>query len=62
MSQDNSKTPVVVGTVMHVQAENIPFLKELLQNSPYVQRLIIFKESNEKLWLVSQEGNDGPSR
>jgi len=60
--QGNSKTPVIVGTVMHVQAENIPFLRELLQNSPYVQRLIIFKESNDKLWIISQEGNDGQSR
>ncbi len=62
MYNNQDRTPVVVGCILHVQPENLSFLKELLENSPYVQRLIIFKESNDKLWIVSQEGNDGPSR
>ena len=57
--QGNSNTPVIVGTVMHVLPENLTYLQDLLQNSPYVLRLIIFKESNNKLWIVSQEEKDG---
>jgi len=48
--------PVIVGAVLHVLPENISYVKELLENSPYVQRLIIFKESDNKLWLVDREG------
>ncbi len=55
MENNQSDPVIIIGTVMHVRKENISFLKELLENSPYVQRLIIFKESNDKLWLVSQE-------
>jgi hypothetical protein len=53
--QRNSKTPVVVGAILHVLPENLTYLHELLENSPYVQRLIIFKESNNKLWIIERE-------
>ncbi|UCF11751.1 MAG: hypothetical protein JSW06_06785 [Thermoplasmatales archaeon] len=61
MNQDHSK-PIVAACVVHILPENIPFFKDLVTNTPYVERLIIFKESNDKLWIVSQEDNNGPSR
>jgi len=56
----NKNKPVVAGAVFHVLPENIPKLEEYLYKSPFVEKVIIFKESNNKLWLVEREGsNDG---
>jgi len=56
MTSNHDKTPVIIGAVLHVLPENIKFLKELLENSPYIERLIIFKESNNKLWITERGG------
>ena len=37
---DFQDKPVVVGTVLHVLPENIPHVKQLLEDSPYVLRLV----------------------
>jgi len=55
MGSSNSSV-VVVGAILHVKPENLQFLREQLQNSLYVDRLIIFKESNNKLWLTERGG------
>ena len=54
---DGSKSSVViVGAILHVKPENLQFLREQLQNSLYIDRVVIFKESNNKLWLIDREG------
>jgi len=58
MYRDHSKTPVIVGAVFHVLPENVRLFEELLHNSPYVKKLIIFKESNKKIWLVERDGDN----
>jgi hypothetical protein len=49
--------PIVVGVVGHVFPEHLADFKQLLEDYPHF-RLVIFKESDAKLWLVSQEGNN----
>jgi len=49
--------PIVVGVVGHVFPEHLADFKRLLEDYPYL-RLIIFKESDNKLWLVEREGNN----
>jgi len=46
--------PVIVGLVGHVFPEHLDEFKRLLEDYPYL-RLIIFKESDNKLWLSGGE-------
>jgi len=54
--EQNTKTPIVVGIVGHISAEKLTDFKNHVQNF-YGFRLIIFKESNNKLWLI-ERGDD----
>ena len=56
MDNDQHKI-IIVGVIVHCQPEKIPFLKAELENSPNVARLIRFQESDNKLWIVSREGD-----
>ena len=49
--------PVVVGVVGHVFPEHLADFKRLLEDYPYL-RLIMFKESDNKLWIVESEANN----
>ena len=54
-NNSNSETPIVCATVVHVLPRNIPSFIASLENSPYVIRLIIHKESPDKLWITGED-------
>jgi len=56
--ENSSSKPIVIGVVGHLNPEFLPDFKQLITNYPHF-RLIIFKESDNKLWLVEREGIDG---
>lgn len=53
MNNNQNKT-IVAACVVHILPENIRFFKELIENSPYVLRVIRFEESQHKLWIVKE--------
>lgn len=57
MDYNNSK-PIVAACVIHILPENLQFFKELVENSPYVLRVIRFEESQHKLWITKEGDRD----
>jgi len=54
MMENHSNTPIVIGVIGHV---NPKFLEEVREEIKAITNLkvIFFKESNGKLWVVSEE-------
>ena len=50
---NNSKQPIVVGIVGHLSPEFLTDFKQHIEKFSHF-RLIIFKESDDKLWIVSR--------
>lgn len=50
----NQNKPIVVGIVGHITPEFLADFKHYVESFSHF-RLIIFKESDNKLWLVSRE-------
>ena len=51
----NSKT-IVIGIVGHIPPEFLADFKKHIESYPYF-KLVIFKESNNKIWLVERGGD-----
>lgn len=58
METSHSNSIIVVGVIAHVDPKYLADFKHQIENSPYVKRLIILKESNDKLWIVSGDAPD----
>ena len=54
MKQQRSARPVIVGVVVHLPPEFIADFKNYIESFPHV-RIIIYRESNNKLWLIERE-------
>ena len=50
--ENHSNEVIVVGIICHVEPKNLSEFRNQIETSQYLKRLIIFKDSNDKLWLV----------
>ena len=55
MEKNHSDSVIIVGLIAHVNPKYLADFKQQIEKSPFVTRLIIFKESNDKLWIVDRE-------
>jgi len=52
----NSHKPIVIGIVGHIPAEDLSDFRAYLEAYPNF-RMIRFQESDNKLWIVSRDGD-----
>lgn len=53
--ENNISKPIVIGIVGHLSPFFLADFKQYIEKYPNF-RLIIFKESDNKLWIVEREG------
>ena len=55
MTNEHSDTPIVIGLIAHVNPLYLAQVQKQVESIPHL-KIIFYKESSGKLWIVSGEG------